>query len=159
SSTSASISVRAPPGRWPPARKCRSPSSPHPATARTESTGPRASDGPIVIASTRIAATLAARAAGDGCDEPASDSFRSGNGPDRPFRTVLACPAFRARDLDRPQGGALMNRLAAGIRVGSGLGLLLAVLSLVGALPATANPSGTGLVISQVYGGGGNSNA
>src|SRR5262249_34844793 len=63
------------------------------------------------------------------------------------------------RDLDRPQGGALMNRLAAGIRVGSGLGLLLAVLSLVGALPATANPSGTGLVISQVYGGGGNSNA
>src|SRR5262249_32168069 len=47
-----------------------------------------------------------------------------------------------------------MNRLAAGIRLGLGLGLLLAVLSLVGALPATANPSGTGLVISQAYGSG-----
>jgi hypothetical protein len=52
-----------------------------------------------------------------------------------------------------------MNRLAAGIRVGLGLGLVFAVLSFVGALPATANTSGTGLVISQEYGGGGNSGA
>src|SRR5262249_22174547 len=33
------------------------------------------------------------------------------------------------------------------------------LLSVLGALPATANTSGTGLVISQVYGGGGNSGA
>jgi uncharacterized protein len=39
------------------------------------------------------------------------------------------------------------------------LGMLCALVLLVGALPATANPGGTGLVISQVYGGGGNTGA
>ncbi|MBA2384320.1 MAG: ExeM/NucH family extracellular endonuclease [Actinobacteria bacterium] len=39
------------------------------------------------------------------------------------------------------------------------LGLVAVLASLVGALPATANPAGTGVVISQVYGGGGNSGA
>ena len=52
-----------------------------------------------------------------------------------------------------------MKHLAAGIRVAFGLGIALALLSLVGALPATANPAGTGLVISQVYGAGGNASA
>ena len=37
------------------------------------------------------------------------------------------------------------------------LGVAAIVVLLVGALPATANTSGTGVVISQVYGGGGNS--
>src|SRR3954447_21802903 len=52
-----------------------------------------------------------------------------------------------------------MKHLAAGIRVAFGLGIALALLSLVGALPAAANPAGTGLVISQVYGAGGTSGA
>lgn len=39
------------------------------------------------------------------------------------------------------------------------LGVLAVVVLLAGALPATANPSGTGLVLSQVYGGGGNAGA
>jgi uncharacterized protein len=39
------------------------------------------------------------------------------------------------------------------------LGLTATIVLLAGALPATANPAGTGLVISQVYGGGGNSGA
>jgi predicted extracellular nuclease len=39
------------------------------------------------------------------------------------------------------------------------LGLALGVVLLVGTVPATANTSGTALVISQVYGGGGNTNA
>ena len=37
------------------------------------------------------------------------------------------------------------------------LGVAAIVVLLAGALPATANTSGTGVVISQVYGGGGNS--
>src|SRR3954447_8508953 len=40
-----------------------------------------------------------------------------------------------------------------------GLGLAVAVVLLLGAVPATANTGGTGLVISQVYGGGGNTGA
>jgi uncharacterized protein len=40
-----------------------------------------------------------------------------------------------------------------------GLGALCALVLFAGALPATANPGGTGLVISQVYGGGGNADA
>ena len=40
-----------------------------------------------------------------------------------------------------------------------GLGLVIAVVLLAGALPATANTSGSGLVISQVYGAGNNSGA
>jgi len=39
------------------------------------------------------------------------------------------------------------------------VGLTVALVLIVGALPATANTAGTGLVISQVYGGGGNANA
>src|SRR5262245_28416502 len=39
------------------------------------------------------------------------------------------------------------------------LGLALGVVLLVGTVPANANTSGTGLVISQVYGGGGNGGA
>src|SRR5262249_8907737 len=42
----------------------------------------------------------------------------------------------------------------------AGLGLALAaIVVLAGAVPVTANTSGTGIVISQVYGGGGNSGA
>ncbi|MBA2384229.1 MAG: lamin tail domain-containing protein, partial [Actinobacteria bacterium] len=52
-----------------------------------------------------------------------------------------------------------MKRFSACIRVGVVLGLVAVLASLVGALPATANPAGTGVVISQVYGGGGNSGA
>src|SRR3954464_10604744 len=52
-----------------------------------------------------------------------------------------------------------MKRLAAGIRATFGLGLVLGAVTLVGALPAIANTSGTDVVISQVYGGGGNSGA
>jgi len=52
-----------------------------------------------------------------------------------------------------------MKGLVAGIRVGLGLGLAAVVMLLGGALPATANTTGTGLVISQVYGGGGNTGA
>src|SRR5262245_32423180 len=52
-----------------------------------------------------------------------------------------------------------MKRLAAGIRLALVCGLAVGVLTLVGALPATANTSGTGLVVSQVYGGGGNAGA
>ena len=40
-----------------------------------------------------------------------------------------------------------------------GLGFVVAVVLLLGTVPATANPGGTGLVISQVYGGGGNTDA
>lgn len=39
------------------------------------------------------------------------------------------------------------------------LGTGLSALSVLSALPATANPAGTGLVINEVYGGGGNSGA
>ena len=47
--------------------------------------------------------------------------------------------------------------LAAIARRFLGLAVVMAVVLSVGALPATANPGGTGLVVSQVYGGGGNS--
>ncbi len=43
-------------------------------------------------------------------------------------------------------------------RAAAGLSLALAASALL-ALPASANPAGTGLVISEVYGGGGNANA
>src|SRR3954470_23596247 len=52
-----------------------------------------------------------------------------------------------------------MTGLAAGVRLALGMGLAFGLLTLVGALPATANTTGTGLVISQVYGAGGNSGA
>ncbi len=52
-----------------------------------------------------------------------------------------------------------MRRLAAGVRVAFVLGLAAGVLSLVSALPAGANPAGTGLVISQIYGAGNNGGA
>jgi predicted extracellular nuclease len=52
-----------------------------------------------------------------------------------------------------------MNRLAVPVRVTIGLAVAAALTLLAGALPATANPAGTGIVISQVYGGGGNSGA
>src|SRR5215471_9431917 len=48
-------------------------------------------------------------------------------------------------------------KLAAFLRLA--LGLAVGAVLLVGTVPATANPSGTALVISQVYGGGGNSGA
>jgi uncharacterized protein len=52
-----------------------------------------------------------------------------------------------------------MNIFTAGVRVMLALTLTAAVALLAGALPATANTAGTGLVISQVYGGGGNAGA
>jgi predicted extracellular nuclease len=52
-----------------------------------------------------------------------------------------------------------MKRLAASVRIGFGVVLAMSCLLVVGALPATGNTSGTGLVVSQVYGGGGNSGA
>jgi predicted extracellular nuclease len=52
-----------------------------------------------------------------------------------------------------------MTRFVAGIRFGLALSLGAALTLLTGALPATANPAGTAPVISQVYGGGGNSGA
>jgi hypothetical protein len=51
-----------------------------------------------------------------------------------------------------------MKRLLAGTRVGLGLTLAIVLVTVVGALPAIAVPSTT-IVISQVYGGGGNSGA
>jgi hypothetical protein len=52
-----------------------------------------------------------------------------------------------------------MEWLVGGVRFLFGLGLAAGVAAFVGALPASANPAGTGLVISQVYGGGGNAGA
>src|SRR3954468_10002730 len=52
-----------------------------------------------------------------------------------------------------------MKKLATASRAGLALGLLTMLMLTAGALPAAANPPGTGLVISQVYGGGGNANA
>ena len=52
-----------------------------------------------------------------------------------------------------------MKRLPAAVRVGFGVGLAVILVSFAGVLPATANTAGTGVVISQVYGGGGNSGA
>ncbi len=52
-----------------------------------------------------------------------------------------------------------MKLVAAHVRAAVGLALPVVLLTPVGALPAGANPSGTGIVISQVYGGGGNTGA
>src|SRR5215212_9712375 len=52
-----------------------------------------------------------------------------------------------------------MNKLAAGLRALFGAALMAVLMLVGGALPATANVAGTELVISQVYGGGGNTNA
>ena len=52
-----------------------------------------------------------------------------------------------------------MQKLSPAARRYLGLGLVVAVVLLLGTVPATANPGGTGLVISQVYGGGGNTGA
>ena len=52
-----------------------------------------------------------------------------------------------------------MERFAASVRVGLGVVLAAILISVVGPTPATGNSAGTGLVISQVYGGGGNSGA
>ena len=52
-----------------------------------------------------------------------------------------------------------MKKLSPAARRYLGLGFVVAFVLLVGTVPATANPGGTGLVISQVYGGGGNTNA
>src|SRR5262245_61193740 len=52
-----------------------------------------------------------------------------------------------------------MKLVAAHCRAAVGLGLVMVLLTVVGAVSAGANPSGTGIVISQVYGGGGNTGA
>ena len=52
-----------------------------------------------------------------------------------------------------------MQKLSPAIRRYLGLGFVVAVVLLCGTVPATASPGGTGLVISQVYGGGGDTYA
>ena len=52
-----------------------------------------------------------------------------------------------------------MKQLPSGTRRCLGLGFVIALVLIAGAVPATANPTGTGLVISQVYGAGGNNGA
>src|SRR3954452_24124463 len=52
-----------------------------------------------------------------------------------------------------------MSRIDVRVRLHVLVGAAVAVVLLAIALPAGANPAGTGLVISQVYGGGGNANA
>ncbi len=52
-----------------------------------------------------------------------------------------------------------MKRLLGCVRLVLGFGLAAALVTLTGALPAIANPAGTMPVISQVYGGGGNTGA
>jgi uncharacterized protein len=69
-------------------------------------------------------------------------------------RNVETCIGARAR---RSREGSLMSRIAVRVRLHVLVGAALAVVLLAIAIPAGANPSGTGLVISQVYGGGGNS--
>ena len=52
-----------------------------------------------------------------------------------------------------------MKTLLIAVRAGFVLGLVCVVVLLAGALPATAKPDGSAIVISQVYGGGGNAGA
>jgi len=74
------------------------------------------------------------------------------------YRGASRCGGAAIHDWGRGMTRSSAAAVAAAFRAVVGTGLVAAIVLIAGALPATALPSET-IVISQVYGGGGNANA